>query len=671
MDVSESSGGGSFAAERKLVAVLACEIDELVVSSAEPDLDLHAHDTAGHVSRVQTEVMRHGGMVAEITGATVLAMFGVPRTGDDDAERAVRAALAIRTTLTGAGVAAAGQLRAGVGFGEAIIRHGHPGSGSQGEVTGEVVSAAIALKNAAPPGAVLVNAATLRVTERAISYGPARLVQLAGATEPTAVWDALSPRPSSDRAPSPVLGVALVGREGELATLLDRYQRASKNREPHLVTLVGPAGIGKSRLLAELGQRITQTPEPPRWRAGRAQPHIDGGTLGALVELVKAEAGILDSDQAPAAERKLADTVARLITEPAAIWVTHQLRPLLNVGPSTDPLIRRNIERPTDVAAAWRLLLHALANRQPMVLSFEDLHWANDLLLDVVAGLVDPTLASSVPLLVVATARPELLVRRPNWTNEQPNHTTITVGPLPDVDTGRLLEALLAHHGVTGAIDPDLLARVGGNPLFAEEYARLLRDRRGRAEALGVPATVQAVIAARLDTLPSGEKAVLADAAVLGNVAWVGAIAAVGGHDPDDLDAWLHLNRQLAALEQRELLRRVPGSRVAGEVEVAFRHVLVREVAYAQLPRAARADRHRRAAAWLEQLAPGRTADQAELLAHHYANALTYARATGSPTAKLVDQARLALRAAGHHASTLGTEAHERRRELWPVSFRC
>ena len=306
------------------------------------------------------------------------------------------------------------------------------------------------------------------------------------------------------------------------------------------------------------------------------------------------------------------------------------------------------------------------------MLALEDLHWGNELLLDVVAGLVDPELADPMPLLVVATARPELLERRPGWADTGPHRSLIRLGPLSEVDTRQLLRMLLAHHGVTSEIGSDLLARVAGNPLFAEEYARLLRDRGGQADPSSIPATVQAVIAARLDTLPGAEKAVLADAAVVGTVGWVGAIAAVGGIDPDDLDSWLNLNQHLAGLERKDLLRRVPGSRIAGEVEIAFRHPLVREVAYRQLPRAARVVRHQRAAAWLDQLAPGRTTDRAELLAHHYTNALTYTQATGSASAELVDYARLALRAAGEHALAIGADAFAARYytkalALWPA----
>jgi class 3 adenylate cyclase len=671
MDVSDSSDASPAIPERKLVAVLACELNTPTASSAEHALDRHDQQVPDSPSRVEAEVARHGGMVVEVVGGMLVAVFGIPRIHEDDAERAVRTALAVRAALASADVNEARQLRAGIASGEAVIRPRKSSAGRRWEVAGEVVAAAMAVMTAAPLGAVLVTAATLRATERAISYAPAQLVRLPGAAEPVAVWQALAPRPRSGRAPSPVLGVGLVGREGELAVLLDRYQRVGQSGKPHLVVLVGAAGVGKSRLLAELGQRVTGEPEPPVWRAGRAQPHVHGGTFGALVELVKAEAGILENDQATIAERKLTDAVARVIASPPAAWVTQQLRPRVGVTERAATETLREVER-QDVVAAWQWFLRALADQGPLVLAVEDLHWADQLLLDVLEGLVDPALTRPLPLLVVATARPELLDRHPTWARDQPNRTTVMLGPLAMVDTARLLQALLTQHEVAAAVGSDLLARVGGNPLFAEEYARLLRDRREDSAPLPIPATIQAVVAARLDGLPPAQRAVLADAAVLGQVAWVGAIAALGGEDPNDLDAWLKLNRHLAELERREFLGRVAGSRIAGEVEVAFRHVLVRDVAYGQLPRAARAERHQRAAAWLEQLAPDRVTDRAELLAHHYTQALTFARAAGSPTAELVDRARFALRAAGDHAATLGTEVLAARYytealALWPA----
>jgi predicted ATPase len=310
--------------------------------------------------------------------------------------------------------------------------------------------------------------------------------------------------------------------------LLDRYQRVRAGDGPQLVTLIGPAGIGKTRLLAELGHRVTGE---PAWRSGRAQPTIDGGTFGALVEVAKAEAGILDGDPVATAQRKLADTIAPMLEGPTAEWVTRQLRP--RVASSAPAAAGRDVERGEDVGVAWRWWLRGLAARQPLVLAIEDLHWADPLLLDVLDSVVDPTLVGAIPLLVVVTARPELLDRRPGWDRQYPNRTTVQLGPLPAVDTTRLLQALLATHGVAATIEPEVLARVGGNPLFAEEYARLLRDRRERARTLPVPATVHGVIAARLDALAPKAKTMLANAAVLGQVGWVGAIAALGGHDPN------------------------------------------------------------------------------------------------------------------------------------------
>jgi class 3 adenylate cyclase len=316
VDGSDSSASGPMTAERKLVAVLVCELAAPTALSTEQALAQVAAD----LDRVKAVVGRYGGIVAEVLGETALAVFGVPRTRDDDAERAVRSALAIRAALARSGGDSAGRLRAGIGFGEAVIR---PGTGAQDrgwDVTGQVVSAALALKNAAPPEVVLANAAALRVTERTVSYGPAQLVPLAGAAEPIPVWEALSPRPVSGRTPPPRLGVGLVGREGELAILLDRYQHTTRTKRPQLVTLVGPPGVGKSRLLAEFGHLVMLAPELPVWRAGRAQPHADGGTLGALVELVKAEAGILDSDPAEIVERKLTTTITELVAGPTAAW---------------------------------------------------------------------------------------------------------------------------------------------------------------------------------------------------------------------------------------------------------------------------------------------------------------------------------------------------------------
>jgi hypothetical protein len=281
--------------------------------------------------------------------------------------------------------------------------------------------------------------------------------------------------------------------------------------------------------------------------------------------------------------------------------------------------------RGTEAFTAWRRFCEALAEQNPTVLVIEDLHWADELLLDFLDHLVD--WADQVPLLVVATARPELLSRRPGWGGGKPNSAIVSLAPLTEADTARLVGGLLSQVLLPAEVQAALLARSGGNPLYAEEYVRMLADRGflkkaggswrlDRGKELPLPESVHGIIAARLDALAPEEKALLQDAAVFGKVGWVGALAALGNTQPFQVEQRLH------TLERREFLRRERRSQVAGERQYAFRHVLVRDVAYAQLPRALRADKHRRVAEWLQRLSPDRAEDRAELLAHHFSAAL-------------------------------------------------
>ena len=647
-------------AERKLVTVLLIDVDEAREGFADMDPEDTGRLLSAPLARVRAEVEAHGGVVEEILGGRTVALFGIPRTRDDDPERAVRAALAVRDALGGESTGAAGlRVQAAVATGEALVRPaGGPG---RRRVAGDPMGTVARLQELVPAGGVLVSEATRRATERAIAYGPARQAP-PGAREPLPAWPALAPRagPASPSRRFP----PLVARDGELEALRAAAGRTGNGGGPELVTVVGAAGIGKSRLLAELADRLAAGEHglTAAWRQGRALPYGDGPTFGALAEVIKAEAGILESDGAEVAGERLAAAAAAVADPVTAAWVAGHLRRLVGVGAE-----RPGAAGPTTAAdreeefAAWRRFLHGLAATRPLVLALEDLHRADDALLDFVEGLVDPD-AGPASVLVLATARPELLERRPGW---GAGGTTIRLEPLDDPDTTGLLATLLAHHGLPAEVGPALLGRVGGNPLFAEEYVRMLRDRGGRTpdrdaaapRSIGglrlsppnpLPTGVNAIIAARLDALDAPDKAVLHDAAVLGQVGWLGALAEITGRDLPDLEACL------ARLEAREFLARAPASRVAGEVEYAFRHTLVRDVAYGQVLRAARADKHRRAAAWIEGLAPDRAEGRAELLAYHYRAALGFARAAGAEPPGLAGRAQAALRDAGDRAAALG-----------------
>jgi class 3 adenylate cyclase/tetratricopeptide (TPR) repeat protein len=639
-------------AERKLVTVLVVDVDEAREGFAEVDPEDAGRLLPEQLARVRAEVEGHGGVVEETLGGRTVALFGVPRTRDDDPERAVRAALAIRDALTGAGAAGAGtrpgvRVQAAVATGEALVRAGR-GAGRP-RVAGDPVGAAARLLETVPAGTVLVSETTRRAAERAIAFGPVR-GRPPGGREPPA-WPALAPR-TGPAAPSRRFP-PLVARDRELATMLAAAARIRQGAGPELVTVVGAAGIGKTRLLSELADRLTFE---LAWRQGRALPYGDGPTFGALAEAVKVEAGILESDGAEVAGRRLAEAAAAVAEPVTAAWVAGHLRRLVGVGADTaaDPATT-TAERATTAAdreeefAAWRRYLHGVAATRPLVLALEDLHRADDALLDFVEGLVARD-GGRVPVLVLATARPELLERRPGW---GAGGTTVALEPLGDGDTTGLLATLMAHHGLPAEVDPALLGRVGGNPLFAEEYVRMLRDRGGlpagaAATAVPLPTGVHAIVAARLDALPTADKAVLHDAAVLGQVGWLGALAEIAGRDPEGLAA------ALDRLEAREFLQRAPASRVAGEVEYGFRHTLVRDVAYGQVLRAERADKHRRAAAWIEALAPDRAEGRAELLAYHYRAALSFARAAGTEPPGLAARTLVALREAGDRAAALG-----------------
>jgi class 3 adenylate cyclase/tetratricopeptide (TPR) repeat protein len=661
--------------KRKVISVLFCDLVGFTSRSERLDVE----DVRGllnpYYQRLRGDLELFGGTVEKFIGDAVMALFGAPVAHEDDPERAVRAALAICEAIAELNEATPGlglQVRIGITTGEALVALDARPVEGEGMALGDVVNTAARLQGAAPVDGVLVDETTYRATDRAISYRQVEPITAKGKAEPVAVWQALAPRASLGVDVAQTPAAVLVGRERELELLRAALARAREEQAPQLVTLVGVPGIGKSRLVWELSKLVEAEPELTTWRQGRCLPYGEGVALWALGEMVKAQAGILESDQAEAAAVKLTHAVADLVTdEREAAWLMEQLRPLVGLAAAAE----LGGDRRAEAFAAWRRFLEALAEQRTAVLVVEDLHWADDTLLGFLDHLVD--WAADVSLLLVTTARPELLARRPGWGGGKPNTTIVSLVPLSEQDTARLVAALLEQAVLPVELQAALLAQAGGNPLYAEEYVRMLADRGflrraggtwrlERAEELPLPETVQGIIAARLDVLSPEEKALLQDAAVLGKVGWLGALAALAGTEPFALEEPLH------ALERREFLRRERRSAVAGERQYVFRHVLVRDVAYGQLPRTARADKHRRAAEWIEGLSPDRAEDRAELLAHHYGSALQFAQATGQDTASLAEHTRMALRDAGDRAMDLNAFATAARwyaaaLDLWPT----
>ena len=524
--------------------------------------------------------------------------------------------------------------------------------------SGDVVNTAARLQSAAPVNGILVDETTYRATSPEIDFRPAEPVEAKGKSEPVPAWEAQQARSRYGVDTAQLSRAPLIGRERDLEALVGALARAREDRSPQLVTLVGVPGIGKSRLVFELFNHVAADPELIAWRQGRSLPYGEGVTFWALSEIVKAQAGILETDSADETVAKLRRSVEAVLDDDVD-WVERHLRSLVGLGEDQEP----HGDHRAEAFAAWRRYFESLAETGPIVLVFEDLHWADEGLLDFVDHLVD--WATGVPILVVCTARPELLTRRAGWGGGKPNAATLSLSPLSDDQTAHLLAALFERSVLPAETQSALLQRAGGNPLYAEEFVRMVADRGLDTgdENLPLPESVQAIVAARLDALPEDEKALLQDGAVIGKVFWLGAAAGIGGLQRTAAEQALH------RLERKEFVSRGRRSSVAAENEYAFRHVLVRDVAYSQIPRARRAEKHRLAAEWMEGL--GRPEDHAEMLAHHYSSALEFARAAGGDTDVLSNRARLALREAADRAHALGAYPaakgfYERAVELWP-----
>jgi class 3 adenylate cyclase/tetratricopeptide (TPR) repeat protein len=602
--------------ERKVVSVLFCDLVGFTAASERQDPEDVRARIRPYYARLRREIERYGGTVEKFVGDAVMAVFGAPTAHEDDAERAVRAGLRILFAieeLNEADPELGLRVRVGINTGNAVVALGARPERGEGIVTGDVVNTAARVQTAAPVNGVAVGEPTYRATSRVFEYEPLAPVSLKGKAEPVSLWRPKAARVRFGRDVLPY-ETPFVGRDLEKPLLIGTFERAAQQRSLQLVTIVGEPGVGKSRLAAELFAYVDIKPGLTRWRQGRCLPYGEGITFWALGEIVKAEAGILESDSAEVAAAKLEAAVS--LQEPERRWLLQRLAPLVGVEAGS-PAERQ------ELFAAWRRFVEGLAAANPTVLVFEDLHWADDALLAFLEYLAE--WSQGVPLLLLCAARPELYERRPGWGAGLRNATTINLSPLSDRETAELVSHLVTGAMLSREVEREILERAGGNPLYAEEFVRLLADRGLDAlSEAAAPESVQALIAARLDTLSPERKSLLQDAAVVGKVFWSGALGEIGGRDEDEVHLALH------ELARKELVRPARSSSMAGEDEYTFWHLLVQDVAYSQIPRAERARRHGAAAIWIERKAGERVEDLAEVLAHHYLQALELVLAAGA-----------------------------------------
>jgi class 3 adenylate cyclase/tetratricopeptide (TPR) repeat protein len=656
--------------ERKLVSALFCDLVGFTPRAEGMDPEDVHRMLRTYYARVSEEFVRFGGTVAKYIGDAVFVLFGAPRAHEDDPERAVRAALA--------GVDAVAALNAddprldlhvhiGVTTGEALVTFGAEAEDREGLAWGDILNTAARLEAAAPADSILVDDATYRATRQTIDYARVEPVHAKGIAEPVEAWRPIAPvaRRGLDLVAGDADRPPLIGRDAELSLMLELLDEVRERRRPQLITVVGEPGIGKSALIVELFAALEARVELTNWRQGRSPPYPEGIAFWALGEIVKGQAGVLATDGADVAERKLARAVADLVPDTAeAARVEGHLRSLVGLAPAPEA---RGDQRGA-AFAAWRHFLQALARRRTLVVVFEDVHWADDGQLDFVEHLLG--WARDVPLLILCSARPELLERRPDW-GDSPEATTLTLEPLSESESEELVGALAGERAVSGELMAEIVASAAGNPLYSVEFVRMLAARGlldpgpQRTTRLPVPDSVRGIISARLDALSADDKGLLLPAAVVGRAVWPGALAALTEQEPPSV------LRGLESLAGREFLVRTPVSAIEREPEYRFRHVLIRDVAYNAMPRRRRGEMHRRAARWLQSISRDRGADRAEMLAYHFQRAYDLARTTGEEVGSLRDDARRALRDAGDRALTLHAYPVAARRfqaalDLWP-----
>jgi class 3 adenylate cyclase/Cdc6-like AAA superfamily ATPase len=585
--------------ERKLVSVLFVDLVGFTSSSDRADPEDVRDSLQLYYTQAKERIEHYGGTVEKFIGDAVMAVFGAPVSHGDDAERAVRAGLRVLEGIDelnhahGLDLAA----RAAVNTGEAVVAVGGQ-EAIEALALGDVVNTASRLESAAPTGGLIVGEETFRATRHAFEYEQLEPVEAKGKATPVAAWLAIEPLVAP--AERPIAENPLVGRDREIELLRSVWERAAAERRPHLVTVLGPPGIGKSRLCHEVSELVGAS--GGRIVRGRCLPYEEQTGYQAFSTIVKGVSGIFESDPQAVAREKLDLAVRELLPETEATEVARHLTFLVGVSGEM------NVVEPGLLLFAARRFVECLGLAQPSLVVFEDIHWAQPSELELLEYLAAHLRDTAVVL--VALARPELLDTRPTWGSGMVAQTTIPLEPLGPADAAELASHVLAS-GVQRGRDVSRLVDVAeGNPLFIEELAASVVELRDDEE---LPVTVKAAIAARIDALPSHARTTLLAAAVAGKTFWQGALHGIGGSvDVDDA---------LRVLESRDLVRRDFSSQMPGDVQFTFKHMLIREVAYATVPRATRRERHAAVARYIEEAGKGSTESLAWILAYHWREA--------------------------------------------------
>jgi class 3 adenylate cyclase len=595
--------------ERKVVTVLFADLVGFTARAEQLDPEDVRAILTPYFARVRSEIEAFGGAVEKFIGDAVMAVFGAPISHGDDPERAVRAALAMCSAVEAMNAADPDlelKVRIAVNTGEALVTLAASAAKGEGVVAGDVVNTASRMQEAAPTNGILVGEETYRSTRSVIDYEAAEPVIAKGKQEPVLVWRAVSARvPPGERAEG---RVPMLGRISELAVLQGIWDRVVAERRPHLLTVFGPAGIGKTRLATEFSRLAREA--GARTIRGRSLPYGEVAPYGAFGAQLKQVAGMFDTDTPEAGAEKLQLAVGELLGNGGdTSQVASHLALMIGAGSGEEAADRNTL------FYSARRLVEALANECPTILVFEDIHLSTASMLDLLETLASRV--RDVPLLLLTLARPELLSTRPSWGGGLPAYTALPLEPLDSAESEELARRVLEASGVVAEVARALAGTGEGNPLFIEELAASVAERGAPIGEL--PTSVRSIVAARLDALPPPERDALLDASVVGKVFWGGALASMSGNGDARRDA-------LDSLEGRDLIRRDPVSRLQGDVQYTFKHQLIREVAYGTLPRALRRERHIALARFLEEVA-GDVGEVVAALAHHWGEAGEGARA--------------------------------------------